>query len=298
MMQSLDLFLKSKRYEGLTEKSIKSYGDILRPFCRYCDCDISVLTLDQVYSYFDSVLSKGLSKATYSTYCRNVKVFLRFCHDKGFTDIDYEQITVPKSPRRAVRLLTPDDIKGMLGSVSAQDYTLQLRNCAVLALMFDSGLRQAEVCRLRVEDIRFSERYAIVRGKGDKERYAPLGSMVLSYLSSYVAVRPASDCPFFFLDAHGAAMTENAVKLFVHRLSKRIGIDFTSHKLRHNFATNYCIDSYEKDGQVDIYKLMHLMGHENIKTTEIYLHFALDIIAARNHFSHLDMLEIDKKNKP
>ncbi len=76
---------------------------------------------------------------------------------------------------------------------------------------------------------------------------------------------------------------------------KKSGIDFSSHKLRHNFATNYCIDHYEESGQADVYKLMHLMGHGNIKTTEIYLHFALDILSASSHFSHLDKLLKDRK---
>ena len=161
--------------------------------------------------------------------------------------------------------------------------------------MFDSGLRQAEICHLYIKDIRFSEHYAIVRGKGEKERYVPLGSAVMDRLSAYLDVRGDSDVPFVFLDRYGGPLSENAVKQFVYKLSRQTGIDFSSHKLRHNFATNYCIDHYEESGQADVYKLMHLMGHGNIKTTEIYLHFALDILSASNHTSHLDKLLKDRK---
>ena len=83
-------------------------------------------------------------------------------------------------------------------------------------------------------------------------------------------------------------MTNNAVKIFVNKLSKEVGFELSSHKLRHNFATNYCIDQYEEVGQVDIYRLMILMGHEDIETTRRYLHHANEIIGARSCISHLD----------
>jgi len=285
---TLDKFIRAKRLQGLSEKTLCSYRDILTPFIKYCGCRIEELSLEQVFSYFDSVLSKGRSKATYATYCRNIKTFLKFCREKGYTDIAYEEIIVPKAPRRAVRILSPEDVGNVLTAHSASGDILSRRNMAILALMYDSGLRQSEVCNLTLKDIHFPEHYAVIHGKGDKERYVPLGNMTLGLLKGYLSVRPASELPYVFLGRCGKKLSENAVKLFVGRLSKDTGVDFSSHKLRHNFATNYCIDHYEDGGQVDIYKLMHLMGHENIKTTEIYLHFALDIMAAKESYSHLD----------
>ena len=68
----------------------------------------------------------------------------------------------------------------------------------------------------------------------------------------------------------------------------------SSHRLRHNFATNYCIDQYETNGSIDIYRLMYLMGHEDVETTRRYLHFAYEILASRGCISHLDMLHYGK----
>lgn len=65
--------------------------------------------------------------------------------------------------------------------------------------------------------------------------------------------------------------------------------DLSSHKLRHNFATNYCIDHVRQTGKTDVYDLSILMGHESIETTKKYEHFAHEIIAAENNISHLDM---------
>ena len=71
-------------------------------------------------------------------------------------------------------------------------------------------------------------------------------------------------------------------------VQKKLPFEFSSHKLRHNFATNYLLDQYERFGQMDIYQLMAIMGHEDISTTRRYLHEANGILAVRGCISHLD----------
>jgi site-specific recombinase XerD len=83
-------------------------------------------------------------------------------------------------------------------------------------------------------------------------------------------------------------LTANTVRLMVSKLSKQLPFTFSSHKLRHNSAINYCLDQYEKYGTIDIYKLMALLGHEDIKTTRRYLHLANQIIASKSNISHMD----------
>ena len=78
----------------------------------------------------------------------------------------------------------------------------------------------------------------------------------------------------------------------VTKLANQLQFELSSHKLRHNFATNYCIDQFTRNNQVDIYSLMYLMGHENIETTRRYLHFAMEIIASRETISHLDTIAL------
>lgn len=292
MQTMLKEFLKKKRLENLSEKSLQSYKSILGIFVTEVNCKSSALTIEQVNAFFENALTRKVSKATYATYCRNVKTFLKFGLENGFTTVDYTQIIVPKAPRRVVRLLSDDDIFTIFRTPTANDPVINVRNLCILALMLDSGLRQEEVCNLDIFDVYINECYAIVRGKGSKERYVYLGLTTCRFLQVYLGFRKnLNACTnAFFLTVHGERMTENAVRLFVTRHSKVTGIDFSSHKLRHNFATNYCIDNYMEKGNVDIYKLMHLMGHTNVKTTEIYLHCALDIYTAKEHDSHLDKM--------
>jgi len=161
--------------------------------------------------------------------------------------------------------------------------------------MYDSGLRQSEVCTLRKSRISFTDNRMIVHGKGDKERTVPLGKLTQRFMREYLALCPY-DLDYVFVSRHGSALTCNAVKLFISKLARRLPFELSSHKLRHNFATNYCLDQYEKYGQIDIYRLMYLMGHEDIETTKRYLHFAYEIIASRGCISHLDgILGTDKE---
>lgn len=118
-------------------------------------------------------------------------------------------------------------------------------NRAIIAFMFDSGLRQLEVCGILKENI-------------DTDR------MVLK-------------------------VTGNAIRLFVYRLEHKLGFSLSSHKLRHNFATNFCLDNLEQKGTSNVYDLGIIMGHESIETTKKYEHFAHEFVAVKNSISHLDM---------
>ena len=86
----------------------------------------------------------------------------------------------------------------------------------------------------------------------------------------------------------GKPITPNTIKKLVFKINQNLPFDVSSHKLRHNFATNYILDQYNKKGDVDIYQLKSLMGHADIQTTENYLHIASEFIASNNSVSHLD----------
>ena len=129
----------------------------------------------------------------------------------------------------------------------------------------------------------------VVCGKGNKERTVPLGSFTIRFMREYLRLCPHKSDKIF-VERRGEPLTCNAVKLLVRKLAKELPFELSSHKLRHNFATNYCIDQYETRGNIDIYSLMIIMGHEDIETTERYLHHAKEIISTRNSISHLDKL--------
>ena len=154
--------------------------------------------------------------------------------------------------------------------------------------MLDSGIRQKEVCELQKADIDKERMLMKVTGKGAKDRLVPLGYISSLFLDDYLSQCPYSNTAYVFVDRLGRPLSGNAVRVFVNRLQKKLPFDLSSHKLRHNFATNYCVDNLRKNGNSCVYDLSILMGHESMETTKKYEHFAHELLAVEHNHSHLD----------
>lgn len=282
-------FKYSKRLAGLSKKSICDYDLFVGMFIRYigADMDVHTLSVDIVNDYIEHQVSRDLSRATLATYVRNLKIFLRWIESTCQISVCASDIVVPKTPKTTPRIYSDADIALIFSSISCESEWLTFRNCSMVALMLDSGLRQSEVCSLRKEDVDFHSHILKVHGKGDKERLVPLGRFSKQYIDKYLHVCPF-DSPLLFVGRRGEKVTPDALKHLVGKIGRKLPFPFSCHRLRHNFATNYCVDQYTCKGQIDIYSLMAIMGHENVKTTERYLHIAMQIMASRNHISHLD----------
>ncbi len=87
-----------------------------------------------------------------------------------------------------------------------------------------------------------------------------------------------------------------SIKLMVTKLARLLPFNLSSHKLRQNFATNYCLDQYEKYENIGIQKLVYLMGHEDARTASRCLHFAYEMIAVKENISHVDSVFSGKSN--
>lgn len=293
---SFNSFILSRKLADLSPKTIKAYEMFVKPFvdCLGLDkalCDVRQCDID---NYIYSVMCKPVSKSTRATYIRHLKVFVKWCCDNYSVCFDYKSIRVPKSPKKNLKIYTTDEMRLIFNSVVLDAEWLEFRNKSIIALMYDSGLRQSEICTLKRDNISFNKSLLTVLGKGNKERTVPLGNISKEFLRIYLRI-----CPFVnecvFVTRYGEPLSNNAVKLMMSKLSRSLPFDLSSHKLRHNFATNYCIDSYSKRGNVDIYKLMILLGHEDIETTRRYLHHANEIIACSECISHLDLIFEQKK---
>ncbi len=289
IQEAFDNFIQSRQLADLSPKTITDYQQFLAPFLASVKPDRSFETLTQaeINGYIQALLKKPVSKATKATYIRNMKIYLKWCENEYGASYQTKRIRVPKSPKKSVRIYTDSDVREIFSAIRTETPWLTYRNRCIVALMYDSGLRQSEVCTLRWSRIAFTDNRMVVCGKGNKERTVPLGRLTQHFMRLY-----RQSCPYesdrVFLNRRGKPLTCNAVKLFMSKLANELPFELSSHKLRHNFATNYCIDQYERYGRVDIYQLMYLMGHEEMETTQRYLHFAMEIIASRGAISHLD----------
>jgi len=202
-------------------------------------------------------------------------------------NLETDKLKVPRAYKKVVHIYTDEEIGMIFDAITAESEWITARNRAMVALMLDSGLRQQEVCTLQTADIFWSRKTLTVCGKGSKERVVPFGEFSRHYMKEYRKLCPYS-AEYFFVGRRGIAVSCDSVKHFIFKLSRKLPFEFSSHRLRHNFATNYCLNQYEKHGHVDLYRLMILMGHEDIETTRLYLHHANQIIASVTAISHLD----------
>ena len=291
LQEAMDDFLFQKQLAGLSPKTVISYKESISLLVRFMgtDTDLSKVTYAEVSKYIMHLYKRPLSRATVSTYVRNIRIFLRWVYIEYELPFDPQKIKVPKSPKKIVHIYNDTEIKEIFALIHTSEPWITARNRAVVALMLDSGLRQSEICHLLTNNLDRSRMVMKVTGKGAKDRIVPLGNFALALLDDYFSQCPYKDNPYVFCTRRGQALTNNAVRLFVNRLQHKLPFDLSSHKLRHNFATNYCIDHVRQTGKTDVYDLSILMGHESIETTKKYEHFAHEIIAAENNISHLDM---------
>lgn len=286
-----DKFIMAKRLRGLAKKSIDDYVMFISMFVRFVGGEktLEQLSKDDVDGFILHYLESGLSKNTITTYIRNAKIFLCWVHSNYGLGFDPHLIEKPRAPKKLVQIYTNDEILRIFDAVHASVPWLTVRNKAIVSLMYDSGIRQGEVCGLLRKNLDFQRMIFKVCGKGAKERYVPLGEASKAFLLEYFKLCPYTS-DYVFVNRGGRPLTNNAVRLFVNRLKQQTGIDVSSHKLRHNFATNFCLDNIKRTGCSNIHDLSIIMGHESVETTKRYEHFAHELVAVHQHFSHLDAI--------
>lgn len=290
--EAYNKFIYEKRIAGLSDKSIKAYYYQLIGFVRYVgmETDINSLSRKDIDEYLIDLYDSDVSKGTRSSYVRSVRIFLCWVAEKECLSFDPYKIIVPRSPKKHLRIYSDDEVSQIFGAIKNSIPWIEIRDKLIVALMYDSGLRQMEVCGLRWKDIQESMGTMIVYGKGDKERYVPIGDTSIKLMEMYKELCPYKNRSLVLCALDGTPLCPNAIKLMIQKLKKHLPFELSSHKLRHNFATNYCLDQYEQYGHVDSLSLKIVMGHSTLQTTEKYIHFATGLMAAKSSRSHLDKI--------
>lgn len=299
--QACDSFILDQRLRGNSEKTIQAYQGILRRFLSWLNIqnilEIEKLELSHVQKYqlyIDGKPSERcggekLTKRSVQTYMRHIRVFLKYCHTEGFLPEPlHQRLRLPKAERPTIEILTDSEIEAILSNFSKSE--TGLRNRAFICLLLDCGLRLSEAVGIKTADINFEKGYIKVLGKGRKERIVPVGLKVRRLLLQYIHKRRAADADadeYFFLSKSRKPITKECISSLMGRLKKRTGISrLHAHLFRHTFATNFLVHRFG-----DVYELSRILGHSEIRTTEMYLQLAsyYTIIEKKRRLSYLDM---------
>lgn len=169
------------------------------------------------------------------------------------------------------------------GCSAREAQAIALRDHAMLEVLYAGGLRVSEIVGLKIDDLKPELGYAMVRGKGDKERIVPLGRSALEALTSYlergrVVLCGGKSSPLVFLGRRGTRLSRQRVWQIVSR-SSAAGAHASPHMLRHSAATHMV------ENGADLRTVQTILGHADISTTQVYTHLALDRLKAvyKNH---------------
>ncbi|MBU3969962.1 MAG: tyrosine recombinase [Alphaproteobacteria bacterium] len=237
-----------------------------------------------VEAWYADLGRRGLSPATQARRRSAVRQFYRFALGEGWrADDPSRRLDAPKQGRSLPRTLSGDEIERLLMAAAARDGAAGLRLVALVELAYASGLRVSELLGLKVEAVRRDPAFLIVRGKGGKERLAPLNASareaVKTWLIARDAARPekAPDSPWLFPSASARGhLTPRRFAQLLDQAAVDAGIDparVSPHVLRHAFATHLL------EGGADLRVVQTLLGHADIATTQIYTHVATDRLA-------------------
>ena len=287
-MHDIQAFLNFCRVEkGLASNSIQSYQLDLK---RLSDTqpqparDLQPADLDH---YVESLYSAGLSARSVARHITTLRNFYRFLIQEGQLERDpTEFLAQPKQWTKLPKYLNLGEVDKLVGAPPL-DKPTGLRDRAMLELLYATGLRVSELCRLEISAVERAMGLLRVTGKGNKQRIVPFcvaaGAAIDLYLGDgRPRLLKGRASRFLFVTARGSAMTRQTFWKLLRGYGLRAGISrpLTPHVIRHSFATHLV------EGGADLRSVQIMLGHADISTTQVYTHVArsrLREIVDRHH---------------
>lgn len=286
------LYLRVERNASpLTEKSYREDLAALEEYLVQCRGQAprpGDITTADLRGYLAALHEAGYAKTTVARRLASLRSFFRFGMREGWVDANpAKPLRNPRKPRALPHFLSTDDVARLLGTPPA-DAPLGLRDRAMLEVLYSAGLRVSELAALRDGDLALQEATLRVRGKGKRERIAPVGSYATRALERWLAVRQVSrrekqgpEAPVF-TNRFGNRLTTRSIARMLDKHLQAAGLDrrTTPHTLRHSFATHLL------DRGADIRSVQELLGHKSLLTTQIYTHVSTAGLRAAYERAH------------
>lgn len=264
---------------GLSENTCKSYGADLRQFAAHLKnrgkSAAQEVIDEDIIGFLSFERDRGTKGSTRSRRFAAIRVFFRYLHERHkITKDPTELMELPKKSVSLPRIVSEEEVARMLDEVKGED-PRDLRDRAILEMLYGCGLRVSELCALKQEDVVADGELLRILGKGSKERLVPIGHAVGGALVRYYEgareffTRGNLAETHIFLTRLGRPFTRQGIFKIIRERATAVGIAaerISPHVLRHCFA------SHMLQHGADIRAIQELLGHADIGTTQIYTH--------------------------
>lgn len=275
-------YLKIER--GLAKNSIENYSFDVQRLVDYLNSngiDVSPILIDEeVIQQFVYHIAAELNPRSRARIISGLKSFFNYLVFENYRkDSPMELIEVPKIGRKLPDTLSVGEIDALIGAIELNKTDREgksqgERNRAMLETLYSCGLRVSELVALKLSDLFFEEGFIKVTGKGNKQRFVPIGASTQKYINLYITTDrnkltiQKSHEDTLFLNRRGKGLTRAMVFTIIKDLASVIGLNKTisPHTFRHSFATHLL------ENGADLRSIQLMLGHESITTTEIYMH--------------------------
>ena len=230
---------------------------------------------ESVRAYMAHLNEKEYSKATIARKLATLRSFYKFLVKRNYiTSNPVTSVRTPKQEKKLPRFLEYEEVKRLLDTPQTNTW-LGARDRAIMETLYSTGVRVSELVALNMEDIDFLGEVIHVRGKGKKERIAPIGTSALQTIQHYMEYRNKRaqnnsnfDPKVLFVNKHGKRLSTRSVRRKMDKYLKMAGLDpaISPHTLRHSFATHML------NNGADLRSVQELLGHQSLSTTQVYTH--------------------------
>ena len=265
---------------NLADNSIKGYVSDLESFLKHIEtlgiAEFKDLTITHIRSWLADLTDKGAVRSTIARRIVSIRAFTYWAASQGWITEDIGQsLAIPKAHRTLPDVLDIADTQIVLDSMAQrageEPTPINLRDLAIIEVLYASGIRVSELCGLNSSSIDTARNTLQVIGKGDKERVVPLGIPAMRALQNYIAEgRPLlmneKSASAIFLGSRGKRIDQRSVREVVYGAMAAVGSTMGPHGLRHTAATHLL------EGGADLRTVQEILGHSSLATTQIYTH--------------------------
>jgi integrase/recombinase XerD len=277
--QALKDYLSYLRIErGLSENSISNYALDIKKLITWLDDSkihtTAIAIKPEVIQEFIYTIAKEVNPRSQSRIISGLKGFFNYLIFENYRETNpLELIESPKIGRKLPDTLATEEIDQLIKAIDLSSAQGE-RNRAILETLYGCGLRVSELTSLKISDLFFKEGFIKITGKGDKQRFVPIGDTTIKYIEIYrKEVRVHQKIPpkaqdTLFLNRRGNQLTRAMIFTIIKQLAEKIGINkvISPHTFRHSFATHLL------ENGADLRAIQQMLGHQSITTTEIYTH--------------------------